>query len=256
MKILYPFCSSPSPGGPLCLCWLLAALSLCTCDSGSIGKKKDVIDDASTLSDAATGDGGDGSTIGIDEPIIPAADLPAWMEPHGIHLHDLVGNVPEAHLVNAIVSGFPGLGRYVSGARDGSTVTMRVRLNLRSDASGQYSEVSALGQQAALDQWPTVLPASELRLYDGTTEVTDKVISYHYHPAGLLQPTDGATSFSRYPVIDVTTNLFTETGALSLPAHRGCSFVMSSQYSELIAEFTLTSNNKIAVSFWLSKTLF
>ncbi|QQR90557.1 MAG: hypothetical protein IPJ88_02090 [Myxococcales bacterium] len=244
MKILLIYC-----------CGLVA---LVACGSGSIGATHD----SGTFDSELQFDGSDLSDSGLDgssppnpgpgdqmaEPTIPPGDIPAWMEPHGINVHDLVGNVPEAHLVDTIVSAFPGLGRYISGTRNGSTVTIRVRYSLREDASGQFSQGSAPGQLAALDQWPTVVPASELHLYNGTTEVTDKVIRYRCRAAGLVKPSDNAASLDRYPVTQVNTNLFNEAGALVLPANRGCTFLLNGLYPELIGESTFRSNNKIQVN--------
>jgi len=65
-----------------------------------------------------------------DAPVDPQAPTGAsWLEPRGINVADLVGLVPEDHLRDAIINYGPeGMAQYVSGHRNGSTVTIDTRM--------------------------------------------------------------------------------------------------------------------------------
>ncbi len=101
------------------------------------------------------------------DPDAPAA--PAWMEPRGVSVVDLAGIVPDDLLADSMVVYSPGvaLAYYVSGERNGDTVTVRVRF-----VSKNNRGAACLGMPGHFDTWPTVMPAGTLRILAGATDVT------------------------------------------------------------------------------------
>ena len=82
--------------------------------------------------------------------------FPSWLEPRGLHIVELVGQVPEDILRDSIVSYSDAVGLvvYKSGTRDGNRVTIttaiypRVRL---APWAGVLTEFACLGQNPYYD---------------------------------------------------------------------------------------------------------
>ncbi len=172
---------------------------------------------------------------GIDAPAAPAS--PGWLEPKGLNIVDMVGLAPEDHLRDAIVvfSG-EGLVQYVSGSRQGSQVTIDARIYAKPLGNDTY--FNCLGQWAYRDQWPSVTPASTMRVYENGTEITSQVRFVQYYPAGQRQPENGASTsrYNRTPVEPVT---FTGDGALDLAPNMGCVLAIQGSHPELTATFVI-----------------
>lgn len=171
---------------------------------------------------------------GVDAPAAPE-----WLEPKGLNIVDMVGLVPEDHLRDAIVvfSG-EGLVQYVSGARQGSQVTIDARIYTKELGSDTY--FNCLGQWAYRDQWPSVTPAATMRVYENGVEVTSQVRFVQYYFAGQRQPDNGAST-NRYNRTSVEPATFTADGALNLDANMGCVLAMQGSHPELTATFTIAN---------------
>ena len=182
----------------------------------------------------------------------PAADSaagPAWLEPRGLNIVDLVGWVPDSDLLGAIIQYTPGFGilRYQSGQRVGNTVTIAATAYPRfwSDAEWHGSLFGCLGQAARIDELGTVAPATRLRVYtpDGQ-EVTRQVGGLSHVPSGLTQPIRNPreseqTNQYRYWESGIASATFAADGALLLPANMGCElFILYQDYRELTLVFT------------------
>jgi hypothetical protein len=169
---------------------------------------------------------------GIDAPAAPE-----WLEPKGLNIVDMVGLVPEDHLRDAIVvfSG-EGLVQYVFGQRQGSRVTIDARIYTKQLGNDTY--FNCLGQWAYRDQWPSVTPASTMRVYENGVEITDQVRFAQYYPAGQRQPENGAST-SRYNRTPTEPAPFTADGALDLDANMGCVLAMPGSHPELTATFVI-----------------
>lgn len=174
-----------------------------------------------------------------------------WLEPRGLSIIDLVGQVPEAYLRGSIISYTPGYGilRYESGYRNGDTVVITAKVEPRYIIAGNWNGTmfGCLGQPARIDQLGTVSPPSTVRLYNGAVEVTRQVDLYTYVPSGLIKPIRNPQQSEwenqyRYPESALLKSQFTADGALILPGNMGCEIIMSyKNYRELTAVFTLQS---------------
>jgi hypothetical protein len=162
--------------------------------------------------------------------------LPEWVEPRGLSIPDLVGQVPEEHLSGAIVSDTAGGGilRYLSGERRGSQVIVRVRVYPRWGSDGT-TYFNCLGQRAHADSWPIAVPASTMRIFKENEELTSRVIWVSYFPSNLTYPIADATK-TRYPEANMPPD-FAANGALQVPANTGCKYVLEGRYDDFIAEF-------------------
>ena len=100
----------------------------------------------------------------------------AWLEPRGINIADLVGLVPEDHLRGAIINYSTGEGvvQYLSGRRNGSTVTIEARLIPRFGPT--FTSVPCLGKVAHYDEWPSPSPAATVHIFDGGVDITQKTV--------------------------------------------------------------------------------
>jgi hypothetical protein len=173
----------------------------------------------------------------------------AWLEPRGLNIVDLVGEVPDSDLQGAIIQYTPGFGllRYQSGQRVGNTVTITATAYPRywSDAEWHGSLFGCLGQGARIDELGSVAPATSLRVYtpDGQ-EVTRQVGGFSHVPSGLTQPirnpreSEQANQY-RYWESGIASATFAADGALLLPANMGCElFILDKDYRELTLVFT------------------
>lgn len=183
-----------------------------------------------------------------DAPVAPQAPSgTSWLEPRGINVADLVGLVPEEHLRNAIINyGGEGLAQYISGQRNGSTVTIEARMIPRFAAT--FTIVPCLGKAAQLDEWPSPSPAATVRLFNGGTDVTRQVALLFFGPAGLILPRYNSSAVRRYGDFSQAQVEFTGDGALVLPANMGCSIYLNGRYLNLTARFAFSDVPQIAVS--------
>ncbi len=197
----------------------------------------------------------DGLSVPRQDVISTSLD---WLEPRGLNIVDLVGQVPDEYLAGSIISYTPGYGivRYQSGQRSGSTVTITTDVYPRYIIAGDWSGTmfGCLGQPARIDQWGTVSPAATVRIYNEQgADVTRQVDFYLYVPAGLRKPIRNPQQSEsqneyRYWESDVISSKFTADGALILPANMGCEVVMSFRnYRRLTAVFTLQVEPQISV---------
>jgi hypothetical protein len=177
--------------------------------------------------------------------------VPIWLEPRGLNVIDLVGQVPEEHVKGAVIvySGGNGILRYQSGMRTGSVVEIKVSITPRYFTSGQdtYTRVNCLGQPAAYDQWPSTVPASTMRLFANGQDITNKIESMSTIPAGQVLPTNNANGFYRYPeppAIPVSL----DNGVLPIPTNMGCTIITPGKLNNLTATFTVTSPPAIQVT--------
>lgn len=190
-------------------------------------------------------------------PLSVSPDAIDWLEPRGLSIVDLVGQVPDAYLAGSILSYTPGYGilRYESGQRNGDTVVITAQVYPRHVVDGGWSGTmfGCLGQPARIDQPGTVVPASTVRIYSGGTDVTRQVGGYTYVPAGLNKPIRNPAESQwlneyRYWESGVLSAQFTADGALKLPANMGCEILMSfKDYRQLKAVFTLYAPSRISV---------
>jgi hypothetical protein len=178
----------------------------------------------------------------------------AWLEPRGINIADLVGLVPEDHLRGAIINYSTGEGvvQYLSGRRDGSTVTIEARLIPRFGPT--FTKVPCLGKVAHYDEWPSPSPAAAAHIFEGGVDITQKTVLLLLAPAGQTRPQLNSSAYQRYGDLPVAPIGFDEEGALKLPANMGCNILIDGKHLDLTARFTITDQPKISVSTVGSET--
>lgn len=184
-----------------------------------------------------------GTVVADTEPATPGAI--DWLEPRGVNVVDLVGLVPEEHLMDTIVRGLPGVGLalYDGGERVGDTVRLRLRYS-----PSATDTVLCPGKPASFDEWPSAAPAGTMRVYAGGQEITAQVLgSYSYFPAGQSQPSANTGAQYRYPASQAST-VFAGDGAVQVPANLGCEFRLDQEYADVTAEFAFTLPARIAVT--------
>ncbi len=181
-----------------------------------------------------------------------------WLEPQGLNILDLVGQVPESALAGMVISATPGYGilRYRSGQRIGDIITITATAYPRFMVDGVWngSLLGCLGQPAKIDQLGSVSPASTVRLFHGTRDVTREASLYRYVPAGHAKPARNPVeserqNLYRYNKTPLLESVFTQDGQLILPANMGCEVSISFRdYRELTAVFTLFAPQVVRVS--------
>ncbi len=168
---------------------------------------------------------------------------PAWVEPRGLSIVDLVGIVPEDQLRGAIIRYWPGLSLtlYQWGRRNGNQVTIRVKYSM------QWPGMAfCLGKPGEYDQWPVVVPESTMRVFEHGVDITNRVSPvFYYFPAGLTQPSAPTYNY-RYPEYKGQLQ-FNASGAALVPANTGCSFILHYTSGDLEAEFTFNSPPVVSV---------
>ncbi len=207
-----------------------------------------------------------------DASVTPTAGTPAWLEPRGLSILDLVGFVPESDLKGMIITDRPGYGilRYEAGKRVGNTVTVTATAYTRYDRSWDGALFGCLGVLPRQDHWPAVVPETKLRIYTASgQDITHKVVPHFYVPAGLKQPERGPDDQSepnkptRYARLGNGDPLPRDAqGNLIVPANMGCDLMMQDgtqagmhEYKTLTVVFTAEIEPHINVQVVSRKSL-
>ncbi len=182
----------------------------------------------------------------------PAA-LPDWLEPRGLNIVDLVGQVPEEHLRGATISYETGAGivTYTSGRRSGSSVIVNVSIVPRYGST--FTDFGCLGQFPAYDQMPSASPASSVRIFAGGRDITSTVLRIDVIPADLVKPADGANAYPRYPRRQEIPVVQGANG-VSIPANMGCHIFVDGRQTNLTATFTVNAPQVVQVTPMGSQT--
>lgn len=187
---------------------------------------------------------------------LPDAQSIDWLEPEGIGVVDLIGEVPEDVLHNAaIVYSNNGTLLYESGERTGDTVTVQARVVPRYAVSGdsEHTLVNCLGQPALTDTWPVVAPAGAMRVFENGVEITGEAWLQRFAPGGRIHPLNNPSTF-RYPEGETTVVTFNDDGSIPMPVNRGCAIIFRGFRSNLTATFTVQSPKYISVQMLGSET--
>lgn len=207
-------------------------------------------------------------------PMVPATygdeqmqDTPDWLEPRGLNVVEMVGQVPEEYLHGTIISynDWQGIVVYESGTRIGNqveiTTTMYPRLNHVPWAENELlTNFGCLGQAPHYDHMGSVVPPSTLRVYDSTgREVTSEILLLDVTNVGLQQPYADADAAFRYPQVhygpDSPNPLPLDEEGLHLPANAGCWIrIPGADYYPLTGVFTLELSPSVYVSTLGSQT--
>ncbi len=187
------------------------------------------------------------------QAVSASPSAPAWLEPRGISVVDLVGLVPESVLVDTIVSSRVGTGilQYVSGKREGDTVTVTVRVYPRywTDGTNNATTFNCLGRPAIADEWPIAMPPSTMRLFEDGKEITSEILvsPMDYVPAGQIWPNNGGSDWWRYDFLWGQKTIFATDGSVSVPANMGCVYNINGRRTNLTATFVVTTANYLTV---------
>ncbi len=189
------------------------------------------------------------ATQAADVNIPTAPTQPNWLEPRGINIVDLVGEVPEAHLQGAILSYMAGYVQYESGTREGDIVTINTRVTPRffEVSGGLGTRTACLGMHGFFDQQTTVMPAGTARFFNGDRDVTESAYVVRYNPAGQRQPVAPPRALDRYPVGDDRAARFDDDGALIIPANMGCVLNLQGKFENLRATFVFNAPKLIEI---------
>ncbi|HSJ54260.1 MAG TPA: hypothetical protein VLC52_11020, partial [Anaerolineae bacterium] len=158
---------------------------------------------------------------------------PTWLEPRGLSVVEMVGQVPEEHLAGAILSYGDGDGIvvYDSGRRTGDTVIITTTLYPRLVTvpwvpRAQLTQFGCLGQSPHYDHLGSVVPGSTLRVYDGAEELTDRIVFMTISDMDVTLPLAGSDAPFRYPVREYGQgrpySLPLDSNGLHIPANSGC----------------------------------
>jgi hypothetical protein len=172
-----------------------------------------------------------------------------WLEPHGVSIIDMVGEVPESMLQHAVIAySNNGMLQYLSGQRTGDQVTINVRVTPRYAGAGAeaHSLLNCLGQRALTDSWPVVAPASTMRVFENGRDITSEAWLQRMTPAGQIYPLDNTNHF-RYPEGSTDPVPLNDDGSIPVPANRGCAIVFRGYRSNLTATFTINSPRRITI---------
>ena len=179
--------------------------------------------------------------------------MPDWLEPRGISVLELVGQVPESYLQGTILSygDGDGIAVYQSGVRDGNAVTVTATLYPRVTIppwsnGAPLSSFGCLGQTPHFDHPGTMVPKSILRVYDASgADVTAQIYSMYLAHMDTRLPSGGPFQPLRYPqdhYSPVAGDLplpLTQEG-LIIPANSGCRVnILGHDYRVLTGVFTM-----------------
>ena len=178
-----------------------------------------------------------------------ATAMPAWLEPRGLSIVELVGQVPEQYLQDTILSYGPGKGIvvYESGSRSGNTVQVTTTIYPRRKivADTDLTIFGCLGQVPHRDHPGSVVPASTLRVYNRFgAEVTSEIDFMAITRMGTRQPSADSSQTYRYPEdlygpgLDYDLPLGPD--GLAIPSNGGCRIrIRGANYYPMTGVFTV-----------------
>ena len=195
-------------------------------------------------------------------------DLPEWLEPRGLSIVELVGQVSDATLQGMIISygDNNGIIVYESGTRSGNTVVVTTTIYPRFSTpwwapNQMLTSFGCLGQIPHFDHMGSVVPASLLQVYDpGGTDVTDQIKFMYITHMDTRQPAANSRQYDRYPPVDDygafrTYPLPMLPEGLNIPTNSGCHIQIPGQnYASLTGVFTLTIDSPVSASLLGSQT--
>jgi hypothetical protein len=187
-----------------------------------------------------------------------SADALDWLEPRGLSVVDLVGQVPEDQLSGSIlVFTEAGVARYVQGSRQGDKVTIEV--SLADFQTPLFTEIPCLGRRPIYDEWPVAVPPSEMRVFSAGVDISDQALgTMWYFPAAQAQPIRGSRASGgpaeRYAEDQNAPLNRTASGALVIPANMGCKLFFPLGIQNLTAEFVFDYPQQIQVDVLGSQT--
>lgn len=204
------------------------------------------------LTPAAPVQAQDDSSMAIAAAIDAAAAAQSWLEPRGISVVDLVGLVPEEHLRETIITWHVGGGllQYISGQRNGNTVTVNVKVLPRywTDGTNFGTIFNCLGKPSLSDEWTAAVGPSTMRLFENGADITRQLSgTMDFVPAGQILPSNGGKGWWRYEFLWGQKTNFTNDGAVDLPANMGCKFVLTGKRANLTATFVVQSVNYLTI---------
>jgi hypothetical protein len=128
--------------------------------------------------------------------------FPNWLEPRGLNLVELVGEIPEEQLQGMIIScgTATGIVVYESGTRVQDTVILTTTLypRLYNRSNSLVTVFGCLGQTPFFDHMGSVVPASTLRSYDGGAEATGQIETMFVSGMDAQKPQDDSRAVGRY----------------------------------------------------------
>lgn len=184
--------------------------------------------------------------------------MPNWLEPRGLSVVELVGQVPDTYLQGTILSysDAAGIVVYESGTRVGNTVMVTAMIYPRYTVvnNTELTMFGCLGQAPHYDHMGSVVPPSTLRVYDsGGREVTPEINFMRITRMDTRLPTANSNYPFRYPQVDYGLGspvpLPIGPNGLSLPANSGCWIrIPGANYYPLIGVFTLELEPSVRAS--------
>ena len=197
------------------------------------------------------------ATLGADTQA-----MPEWLEPRGISVLELIGQVPDSYLQGTILSYGDGDGIvvYKSGVRNGNSVTVTATLYPRVTIppwsnGAPLSSFGCLGQTPHFDHMGTMVPKSLLRVYDASgADITSQIYSMYLAHMDTRLPSGGSYLPLRYPqdhYSPVAGNLplpLTDEG-LAIPPNSGCRVnILGHDYRILTGVFTMEFEPSVRAS--------
>jgi hypothetical protein len=188
------------------------------------------------------------------------AATPDWLEPRGLSVIELVGQVPDTYLQGTILSygDWAGIVVYESGTRTENTVVVRTiiypRYTVVPPNDLALTMFGCLGQTPHYDHMGSVVPSSTLRVYDSSgREVTAEITYMRIARMDTQLPTANSSYPFRYPQVDFGLGspnpLPIGPNGLSVPANSGCWIRISgANYYPLTGVFTLNLEPSVRAS--------
>lgn len=182
----------------------------------------------------------------VQTPVVAQASAAAeWLEPRGLNIVDMVGLVPEEHLVGSTINYETGTGvlEYISGTRSGGVVTIHVKVTPRYGPG--FTNMGCLSQHAAWDQWLSTTPASSVSIFKDGRNISSQVSYLSYTPAGQVLPATGPQEYLRYTKPPAT--YINPASSISIPANNGCTIVIHGHHEGLTATFRVQAPQMINI---------
>jgi hypothetical protein len=189
------------------------------------------------------------------------ASMPGWLEPRGLSVVELVGEVPEEYLQGTILSYGDGTGIvvYEAGSRVENTVVLTTTIYPRVyepfwAPNNLLTAFNCLGQKPYYDHMGSVVPASMLRVWDSDgNEVTQDIGYMYITKLGTDQPIANSSAYARYPVDEYGAQQEFPVpllpDGLAIPANGGCRIdIPGVDYYPLTGVFTFALDLPVRAS--------
>lgn len=185
--------------------------------------------------------------LSVATPVVHA-QYPPWVEPRALNIVDMAGQVPDAALDGAFVTGnsLGGISRFIGARETDDGLEIDVLMNTRRiKSNGRWlTRLPLLGQRPFADHMGSAAPESTLFLFEGGRPLAAEPHWINYLEPALVLPSEGADVADRYPGLEQFLAPPERDGVgIRIPANWGGELVIEGDHPVITGTFRVSPTN-------------